>query len=713
MAVHERNFPLSGGVYDGLPPNKVPDNAVSWARQADFGYPLELRKSLGMTRHVTDASGSFIAGTNDRVRNIFDYQEAGTNYLLCIKGDGATYDKIWDISSGATAILQITRPSGTDELTNQPLPVAIWDDEIFVVNGKNPADQAGSYAYGIDVYRSGGAWTTSTIGIVYSSATTAPTASAITSGPLVDRSTYGYRILGYDATRGQYGALTGTSGEAMEVWVEVPADQEGCVLTLNTTATNLGTEQARIYRTTRNGADFYYEGNLTGASAAFTSTMTDEQLVVQDAYREGGPPPDTFYLIARHNERLCGIGTTNPERLYFSQASKPHEWAPGDYRELPPLGKPVGLASRGHLVHIHYDTGLIVTINGQDVKSGKVATDCKEVYGSVNNASIAEATFRSYFVGNDGVMQFTGQACPTKISFAIDGTWEGLTSASLSQATGVIYDRPRGREYWALLPADNLLVKVPVEGAQPGTLLSVDNCHGTALGRQRTGGTTKIYLGTDEGAVFQMDTTGAYGTAAQLLDTTVISATSGVINVAASDAMTTNYGYLGMPITIANGGQAGETVWVTGQTTVSQVRRFTHTPALTTAPAAGDRILIGALPFTVYTKWWDMDRPSQTKRWVGCKVNTKQDTNSSNRSPLLRVYAVAQDYIPDDPRGDDLAWEYVGAVDCERPEAEWMHVGNLFGAYFALKLITYDYQVVRTLQSVDLRYEYMRKGPLL
>jgi hypothetical protein len=703
---------MSGGIWDGVPVNKVPANGVAWSRQADYGYPGELRKSLGMTRHVTSTAQTFVtAVVGNRVSNIFDVQIDSTNYLMCLKGDGATYDALWDITDGTSLskVLQLVRPGASDEMYQKPWSITSWDDEVFIVNGKSTIDQGGNYTYGLSLSRSGGAWTTSDIGVTYATGkTTGPPSTAATTGSatLHKDATYGFRVLGYDTSKATYGGLVGALGTNMEVWVDTGTADQDVTITVTQSATSLGVDALRIFRTTRNGSDFYYEGALTGASTAFTTSMLDEQLVHQEAYDNvvGGNPPDTFYLVARHNERLMGIGTSDPSRLYFSKVGKPHAWKVDDYRELPNIGKPVGLASRGHLVHVHYDTGLIATITGQDVFTGTIATDCRETFGAVNDGTIVEATFKSYFVGNSGVMMFTGQACPQKVSYAIDGTWDDLTKGSLTQVSSVLAERARAKEYWSLFPADNLLIRVPVEGSQPGTNIGIDRMYGTCLGRQRISGETRIYMGTNEGAVFRLDTGDSYGTTAQLLDITVTSYTTGILVLDDAEA-TTNYGVLGMPVTPTSGPAKGEASWST-----SQYGNIIITPQFTNDPVAGDRVLIGALPFDMYTRWFDLEREGQWKRWLGARLNIQDDANASNRSALLNVYAVAMDNISRSPRSAALDWQYVGTVDFQRPEAEWIGF-DFTSVYLGLRFVCYDYQITRTIQSMTLKFEYLREGP--
>ena len=714
MAKYTHTFDIHTGCWDGVPVNRVPENATAWSRQADYGYPQEVRMLPGMTRHVTSTAQTFIAASgNNRVNNIWDAQLSGSNYLLCLKGDGATYDKLWDITGSTTVtnIIQVTRPGSDDRMYQQPWSVAQWDDEVFIVNGQSPIDQGASFTYGLALSYSGG-WTISDIGVSYAAAkTTGAPSTAVTtgSGSCFPNANYGFRVLGYDTTKGSYGGLSGILGTNMEVWQETGTVAQDIVVTVTQSATDLGVDELRIFRTTRNGSDMFFEGSLTGASAAFTTTMTDQELIHQAAYDAsvGGTPPDTFYLIARHNERLVGIGINDDSRLYFSQPSRPHEWEVGSYRELPNLGRPVGLTSRGHIMAVHYDTGLIATLTGPDVKAATIATDCKEVYGSVNDGSIVEATYKSYHISNEGLMVFTGQACPQKVSYAIDGTWEAeVTRASLTQVSAVLNERPRRKEYWALLPADNLLITAPVESTQPGTLMGVQRCYGTTLGRRRTAGETRVFLGTNEGAVFELDTGNAYGTEAQLKDTTVSSASTSEFVI--SGGATTSYGHLSMPFVITGGAARGGFGWITANGVAATQ---TITPDFSIIPSTDDRVLIGALPFDIYSGWLDLGRPGKWKTWLGVRVNALEDVNASNRSALLNVYAVGLDYLPLSPRSEALDWELVGQVDCQIPENEWIGL-DIISTYVAFRFVCYDYQITRTLQSFDLEYEYLREGPM-
>lgn len=710
MANYRQTFAIHGGIWDGVPVNQVPDNAVSWARQADFGYPAELRVSAGMTRHVTDDDNLFVLGTgSDRVRNIFDVQIEGTNYLLCIKADGSTADRIWDITDGTTvsSITQLVRPGSSDRLYNQPYSVAQWDDEVFIVSGESPIDAGALYNYGLCLSRSGGAWTASTIGVAYASGetTAAPTVAATAGTVLYENSQYGFRVLGYDTSQGTYADIASVGGVDQEIWLQVGSAATAGFLTVATSATTLGVDALRVFRTLRNGSEFFYEGSLTGTDTEFTTTMTDGELQQQALYMPGGVPPDTFYLITRHNERLVAIGSSNDDRLYYSQVSRPHEWHVENYRELPNLGRPVGLSSRAQVITVHYDTGLIVTLVGHDAETAQITQDCKETFGAVNNASIVESTYKSYFMGAEGVMVYTGQACPQKISYAVDGTWSGLTRANMAEASAIMNDRGRAREFWLLVPQDNLLFKLPVESAQPGTRIGIDRCHGTALGRQRDGTTTNIYLGTNEGAVFQLDTGAAYGTSTQLLSTTVTGGSTTEIVV--SGAATTSFGHLGMPFTITSGGAEGASGWITDYSSASTL---SVTPSLTVAADINSRVVVGALPFDIYTKWFDMGRPKTWKRWNAVGLNITEDTNASARSGILTVYAAVQDDLAASPRSTQLDWEIVGEVDFGRVESPRMAIDRV-GCYLALRFVTYDYQVARTMQSIDLEYEYLRTGP--
>lgn len=711
------------GVIDNGDPSDLPDGALSWARQADFSYPGQMRISPGMTRHVTTSATNFITTRtsvgDERPLNIFAHVQDGETRLLCLKhhdvSGATTVACLWDMTVGSAVtqvIADLKTEAGGPLGTTVPWPVVQFKDETFIVNGQSPLDATGSnYLYGIALTRSGGAWSVSDIGVAYSTAKTtqAPTAALTTANTVLEASAqYGFRCVGYDTSKGAYGDLCqrdNVQAVDMQVWQATDGTKQSVDLTLIHSATDLGVDEIRVFRTLANGADFYYESAVTSSTKRFTTTMPDGQLANQERYEPGGPPPDTFYLIEKHGQRMVGIGTGDPNRLYYSGLN-PHEWHAKDYRGLPSQGRPVALVSMHPVLLIHYDTGIIVSVVGDDAKTGRVRVECGESTGAVSQAAVARYTSYCVYVGRDGIYMYTGQACPQKISMAIDGFWEeALTKASLTEAVGMRYKRGRRNEFWALFPEDNLLVRVPLgEGIPDGRGIVIDRCHATAMGWQITGGEMRAYIGAEYGAVFRMDDTGAWGTSAQLVSAPL--GTSATTYTTVGSATSASLGSLGMPIVATSGRAEGQVRWVKQYDATGTQLSYNAAFDSGTQPQAGDGAVVGGLPFDVYTKWYGAEGYSagRLKRWMFLTLLFEDDANANDRSGLLDVYAAVHDYVHTSPRAATANWELIGQIDFAYPDPAPIRI-DLRGRYLALRFYSHaNYQHARTINGWEIEF---------
>jgi len=736
MSTIRKSTRAFNGILDWGDLSDLPDGTVSHARQVDFGYPGQMRGSLGMTRHTNRAASgrTWDWGSNDAVRNIVEYTGNGEERLICTKErnsyttwglTASAGSSLWDISTADTASFitaNLTSPSSSgagSELYQKPWPAVQFKDDLFMVNGQTTfrtaisgANTFSALTYGIALSHNGTAWTTSDIGVVYGGTSTVPTlATTATAGGLKLNSTYGVRLLGYDTDRASYSDLSDRTNADMEAFISLGNTATSFQTISGITPTAGGFDEIRVFRTQADGATYYLDGSLTTTGLTVTHSITDVELAQKAIYNPGGPPPDKFYLLTSHNERLCGIGATNPERLYFCNPSNGHEWSLDDehYRELPARGKPIALSSTGQVLHIHYQNGRLITLVGQDVKTARITEDCASHWGTKADASIARDTHRIVYVGQTGVYQFTGQACPEKITHPINDTWKNtLTKASLDQAVGMIWEREGENEYWASLPQDNMLIRVPlgIGAAQVAAArIGIDRCHATGLGTFTKDGTYSAYIGTNEGAIFQTETGTQWGTTGQLLDTTLTTASTASVTL--TTATTADFGQLGMPFVITNGAAEGSVGWITSQPLAASAATVDVTPDFSTTPAAGASILVGALPYEWYSQWDDRGYPSSRKHWKYIDLEIVDDANASNRNALMEVWAVAMDYVSRTPRSSDLEWKHLGFVDFQVPESGWLTV-DLYGKYLALHFRTMDYQVTRYVNSWTTAYEMLR-----
>lgn len=735
MGTRVKTTRFFSGQFDWGDLSDIPEGTIAWGRQVDFGYPGQMRISRGMTRHVTasESGQTWEDGDSKAVRTIAQYSGNGQERLVCTKersryesdgGTAYTGTSLWDITTAGTAnfitanIVAPSSSSGVGSLYEKPFPAVMFNDELFIVNGQSTFRTAltGAETYtaltnGIALSYDGSTWTTQDIGVSYGVTSTQPTATSAntTDGGLVAGARYGVRILGYDTTRGAYSDINDGTNADMQADVSLGSTANAVAVTAGYTSGDYGFDQLRIFRTQGDGGEYYHDTTLTGTDKAATLTMSDLELSQQSLYDPGGTPPDDFYLLESHNERLIGIGANNSDRLYYSAPSNGHEWAQDNYRELPSHGEPRALSSTGSVVHVHYSNGRLITLVGHDVKTAPIREDCARHWGAQSDASIARDTHKIVFIGNTGVFEFTGQACPQKLSHPINGTWgDDITRSGLADAIGAINEREGQNEYWGLLPQDNLLVRVPLgRGAanRGQARISIDRIYATGLGSLSTEGENNLYIGTNDGAVFHIDTGNQWGTTSQLLDTTVDSATAG--GVVLTTATTTDYGQLDMPFVITSGAAAGDVGWITDTASVTSSATVGVTPPFSTTPADSDGIRVGCLPFEWYSHWDDRGYPTYLKHWKFLKIDAVDDSNSNTRNALMEVWAIAADYISSTPQNSDLDWEWIGAVDFERPELDPLAI-DMTGAYIAFKFRTMDYQVARIINGVAIGYERLR-----
>jgi hypothetical protein len=186
-------------------------------------------------------------------------------------------------------------------------------------------------------------------------------------------------------------------------------------------------------------------------TTTYTDNIVDTALgQVLTIFRD---PPQNFFYIEKHKERIFGFGTTlAPSDLAYSNYKEPWGWNFAD--QVFPIEQNVsgdtaqGLASTGSVLVCFktFTTHVLYGDSKQDFIPRKLFN-----IGCIAPRSVTKALGMVFWLSKQGAFMFDG-AKPSRISSKIKTTLDGLPVASLQRAVGFFRD-----QIWYLsFPAEGL-----------------------------------------------------------------------------------------------------------------------------------------------------------------------------------------------------------------------------------------------------------------
>lgn len=163
---------------------------------------------------------------------------------------------------------------------------------------------------------------------------------------------------------------------------------------------------AKIYRTQKEGADFFCVGEVKTSGDTFTDKTSDytlaglEPLSTIDNY----PPPDNGkYLCEFGNVFFLAVGST----LYFSAQGNPHAWPKLNFIGFDDLITGIIVEFQGILVFTANNT---YRITGADSLETLIKTKLPGNQGCVNSNSVAQVSNAPVWLSNDGICLWNGES---------------------------------------------------------------------------------------------------------------------------------------------------------------------------------------------------------------------------------------------------------------------------------------------------------------
>ena len=162
---------------------------------------------------------------------------------------------------------------------------------------------------------------------------------------------------------------------------------------------------AKIYRTQKQGADFYCVGEVKTSSGSFTDTVDDYILVGLEPLQstDNYPPPDGGkYLCASGNVFFLAIGST----LHFSSPGNPHAWPPLNFIGFDDVITGITPEFQGVLVFTRNNT---YRITGADDIATLTKSYIPGNQGCTNYNTIAQVSNAPVWLSNDGICLWDGE----------------------------------------------------------------------------------------------------------------------------------------------------------------------------------------------------------------------------------------------------------------------------------------------------------------
>jgi hypothetical protein len=163
---------------------------------------------------------------------------------------------------------------------------------------------------------------------------------------------------------------------------------------------------AKIYRTQKEGADFYCVGEIKKSGESFVDKTSDYTLAGLEPLSsiDNYPPPDKGkYLCESGNVFFLAVGST----LYFSIQGNPHAWPKLNFIGFDDIITGIVSEFQGVLVFTANNAYRIV---GADNIATVTKTELPGQQGCVNYNSIAQISNAPIWLSNDGICLWDGQS---------------------------------------------------------------------------------------------------------------------------------------------------------------------------------------------------------------------------------------------------------------------------------------------------------------
>lgn len=163
---------------------------------------------------------------------------------------------------------------------------------------------------------------------------------------------------------------------------------------------------AKIYRTQKEGADFFCVGEVNKPGDSFIDKTSDYTLAGLEALStiDNYPPPDNGkFLCESGNVFFLAVGST----LYFSQQGNPHAWPKLNFIGFDDIITGIVAEFQGILVFTNNNTW---RVTGADDPATLIKTQLPGNQGCVLYNSIAQISNAPVWLSNDGICLWDGES---------------------------------------------------------------------------------------------------------------------------------------------------------------------------------------------------------------------------------------------------------------------------------------------------------------
>jgi hypothetical protein len=353
-------------------------------------------------------------------------------------------------------------PTGVD--TTTVVSLTTWNKHLLVTSSDLVQKVQKIYK------DSGGTWRLRTAGMP--ALATSPTATPDSAGAVA--LSYLYRFL-YKYTytvgtvthvdRGPTTEVTATDAAGSEIAVGTPCAVASIPVLANGTTHNYDTASAslkvEIYRTTNNGQNFFFVGEVSNGTTTYSDTTTDATLLTREPlYTEGGVPENneppycklvhavdtrTFYANVKVGSEVLG------NRVYQSIPDDADSVPSDFFVELDDdvaglssvQSNPVALCLNGSIYRID---GALDEAGGGFLIPQKISSTA----GCISSAGVVQTLEGIFWPGIDG-FYFSDGFDVIRISTGIRKTYQEFISTAAQKRRIVgVYDKKEKRVYWTV-----------------------------------------------------------------------------------------------------------------------------------------------------------------------------------------------------------------------------------------------------------------------
>jgi hypothetical protein len=192
-------------------------------------------------------------------------------------------------------------------------------------------------------------------------------------------------------------------GAVLDYEREITLNEQYADITVYWTSANVS--YAKIYRTAKEGADFYCVGEVRSSGEKFIDKTSDYTLVGLEPLTtiDNYPPPDKGkFLCESGNVFFLATGST----LYFSKQGNPHAWPKLNYIGFDDVITGITAEFQGILVFTANST---FRITGADNIETVTKIQLPGQQGCVNYNSITQISNAPVWLSNDGICLWDGE----------------------------------------------------------------------------------------------------------------------------------------------------------------------------------------------------------------------------------------------------------------------------------------------------------------